>query len=97
MLESQLLRIEDQIYRALGILNNARLITSEETIDLLSALRMGVDLKVLETITRGTVNQLFLYTQPAHLQKLAGSALDATKRDALRAKLIRDKIEKEGC
>jgi len=97
LLERQLLRIEDQIYRALGILNNARLITSEETIDLLSALRMGVDLKVLETITRGTVNQLFLYTQPAHLQKLAGSALDATKRDALRAKLIRDKIEKEWC
>ncbi len=96
LLERQLLRIEDQIYRALGILNNARLITSEETIDLLSALRMGVDLEVLETITRGTVNQLFLYTQPAHLQKLAGSSLDATKRDALRAKLIRDKIEKEG-
>ena len=95
LLESQMLRIEDRIYRALGILNNSRLISSEETIDLLSSLRMGVDLDLLETISRGTVNQLFLYTQPAHLQKLAGSELDAKKRDALRAKLIRDKINKD--
>lgn len=93
LLESQSLRIEDQIYRAYGILANSRLITSEETIDLLSSLRMGVDLEILKTITRETVNQLFLSTQPAHLQKLAGSMLESGKRDALRAKLIRDKLE----
>ena len=92
LLEGQLLRVEDRIYRALGSLKNARLITSEETLDLLSALRMGVDLGVLDKITRSTVNQIFIQSQPAHLQKLAGSALTPEKRDALRASLIQEKL-----
>ena len=95
LLDGQLLRIEDRIYRSLGVLKSARLITSEETINLLSALRMGVDLGLLDTISRGTVNQIFIQSQPAHLQKLAGSALTPKERDALRANLIREKLAKE--
>ncbi|MEA1926892.1 MAG: protein arginine kinase [Candidatus Auribacterota bacterium] len=93
LLEGDSLRMEDRIYRALGLLRNTRLISSEETIDLLSSLRMGIDLGLIKTISRGVVNQLFFQTQPAHLQKLSGSTLDAEKRDALRANLIREKLK----
>jgi len=95
LLDGQLLRIEDRIYRSLGALQSARLITSEETINLLSALRMGVDLGILKAISRGTVNRIFIQSQPAHLQKMAGSDLTPEERDALRANLIREILSSE--
>lgn len=92
LLDGQLLKLEDRIFRARGILGQARLISSEETIGLLSLLRMGVDLGLLGSIPRRTVNQIFIQSQPAHLQKLAGSVLTPEKRDALRARLIRERL-----
>ncbi len=92
LLEGQLLKLEDRVYRARSLLGQARLISSEETIGLLSLLRMGVDLGILEAIPRRTLNQIFIQSQPAHLQKLAGSELTAVKRDALRARLIRERL-----
>lgn len=92
LLEDKSPRLEDRIYRARGILRNARLISSQETINLLSGLRMGVDLGILSGISRGSVNQLFIRIQPAHLQKLAGKSLSPEERDLLRAKLIREKL-----
>jgi len=94
LLDLQLLKLEDRIYRARSILAQARLISSEETIGLLSILRMGVDLGILDAIPRRTLNQIFIQSQPAHLQKLAGSELTAEKRDALRARLIRERLAK---
>ena len=82
----------DKIGRAYGILKNAHLITSRETIDLLSTLRMGVDLSLIKGIDRHAINELFILTQPAHLQKIAGQQLDASSRDIARGKLIRDKL-----
>jgi len=82
----------DKIGRAYGILKNAHLITSRETIDLLSTLRMGVDLNIVKGIDRHAINELFILTQPAHLQKIAGQQLDAPSRDIARGKLIRDKL-----
>ncbi len=92
LLDRRPLKLEDQIFRARSILGQARLITSEEAIGLLSLLRMGVDLGILEAIPRRTLNQIFIQSQPAHLQKLAGSALTPEKRDALRARLIRERL-----
>ncbi len=92
LLDGQLLKLEDRIFRARGILGSARLISSEEAISLLSLLRMGVDLGIFAEIPRRTVNQIFIQSQPAHLQKLAGSELTPEKRDALRARLIRERL-----
>lgn len=92
LLDGQLLKLEDRIFRSRGILDQARLISSEEAISLLSLLRMGVDLGLLPNIPRRTVNQIFIQSQPAHLQKLAGSELTPEKRDALRARLIRERL-----
>ena len=83
----------DRISRAYGTLKSAHIITSNETVALLSAIRMGVDLGIIKELNRRMVNELFILTQPAHLQKLEGKPLNSGERDAKRADLIREKIK----
>jgi len=89
LLEKDRLRLEDKICRAFGVLRSARSITSEETMDLLSAVRLGVNLGLLSDVQMATVNELFILTQPAHLQRLEKRDLTPGERDAARADFIR--------
>lgn len=84
--------LEDRVWRAFGMLERARLITSEETMDYLSAVRMGVNLGLIDAIPISTVNELFILTQPAHLQKLSGTELDTPERDENRADYVRRRL-----
>jgi protein arginine kinase len=84
--------LEDRIWRAAGTLRSAYIISSQETIELLSMLRLGVDLGIVKDINRSLINELFIITQPAHLQKIEGKKQGAPERDAKRAKLIREKL-----
>ena len=84
--------LEDRVWRAYGTLKSAHLVTSNETVELLSLVRLGVDLGVIPTLERATVNRLFIQTQPAHLQKLEGRVLSPSERDARRAKLLRETL-----
>jgi protein arginine kinase len=83
----------DRVSRAYGTLKNAHLITSNETVTLLSAIRLGVDLSIVKNLDRRMVNELFILTQPAHLQKLWGKTLNSNDRDIKRADLVRDKLK----
>jgi len=83
----------DRVSRAYGTLKNAHIITSNETVTLLSAIRLGVDLGIVKNMDRRMVNELFILTQPAHLQKLEGKALNSNERDNKRADLIREKLK----
>ncbi len=65
-----------------GILRTARLIASEETLFLLSHLRVGINLGRIKGIDIHTLNELFLMTQPAHLQKMQGKKLEGDARRA---------------
>ncbi len=85
--------VYDRIWRAHGTLKSARIITSDETTRLLSLIRLGVDMKVVTDIDRKTLNELFILTQPAHLQKLEGKKLSSAERDVKRADLIRAKLK----
>ncbi|MBI3312052.1 MAG: protein arginine kinase [Candidatus Omnitrophica bacterium] len=84
--------LEDRIWRAYGTLKAAHLINSSETVNLLSLVRLGVDLEVIAGVERGLLNRLFIQIQPAHLQKLAGKVLSPTERDSRRAQLLRDSL-----
>ncbi len=84
--------LEDRVWRAYGMLERARLITSEETMDLLSAVRMGVNLGLIEQMPISMVNELFIQTQPAHLQKMEGRRLETPERDITRADFIRKRL-----
>ncbi len=84
--------LEDRVNRSLGILKNAHIITSQETIELLSMVRLGCDLGMVKDIDRRRINELFIITQPAHLQKIEGKKFSSQERDVKRAQIIRDKL-----
>lgn len=92
LIKNNIKQVEDRVGRAYGVLKNARVISSKEAIELLSTLRMGVDLGILPQVNRQTINELFLLTQPAHLQKSAGEKLSPENRDIKRSNLIRDML-----
>jgi protein arginine kinase len=81
--------LHDQISRAYGVLKNAQTISSEETMHLLSSVRMGINLGLIDDLEISTVNELFIHTQPAHLQKLRKENLESAERNAARAAYLR--------
>jgi protein arginine kinase len=85
-------QIEDKVFRAYGVLKNARLISTEESMRLLSTLRFGVNLKLLKDIRLSSLNRLLVQIQPAHVQKLSGKGLSTPQRDVRRAMIIREAL-----
>ncbi len=81
--------LHDRVSRAFGILRTAQTISSEETMHLLSSVRMGINLGLISDLEIPTINKLFVHTQPAHLQKLSGVELDAADRNIERATYLR--------
>jgi protein arginine kinase len=92
LLNERAVHLDDKVMRAQGILRSARLMASEETLSLLSHLRMGVHLGRIKDIDIRTINELFLLTQPAHLQKIQGRKLEGDQRRAARADFIRQRL-----
>lgn len=88
--------IQDRVARALGTLQSATMMTSEETMELLSSVRLGVNIGLIEELPVTVVNELFLHTQPAHLQKLMGTQLDGEERNAARARYLRTRLREIG-
>jgi len=82
--------VYNHIGRAYGTLANAHSITSKETMNFLSLLRLGVDMGVFPGVERSLVDELFLTTQPAHLQRKLSDKLSAEERDILRADMLRE-------
>jgi protein arginine kinase len=85
--------MQDQVGRAYGILTNAGVISSKEALNLLSLVRMGVDLGLCPAGYRALVDELFIVSQPAHVQKTAERKLTAEERDLVRADLIRERLK----
>ncbi len=86
-------QLADKILRAYGTLKSARIITSNETINLMSNVRFGVTLGMLPDVDTKTVNEIFIMTQPAHLQKIENKILTSDQRDIKRADFIRSKLK----
>jgi protein arginine kinase len=84
--------LHDQVSRAYGVLKTAHTISSEETMHLLSSVRMGINLGLIDDLEIPTVNELFIHTQPAHLQKIQGKKLEGDLRRAARADYIRHRL-----
>ena len=84
--------IEDKIWRAFGILKHARVLTSEEVMNLLSAVRLGCSLNTIDFLDIALINEILLLSQPAHLQKYYGAEMDNNKRDFVRAQMVREKL-----
>jgi protein arginine kinase len=92
MKEYNPLNLQDKIYRAYGILKNARILSSEESMKLLSYVRLGIDLEYIEDISIDVVNHLMINTQAGMLQKRFNKSMDEKERDFIRTEYIREKI-----
>jgi len=93
LLEKKTKVVFNHIGRAYGILANAHSISSKETMNLLSLMRLGVDLDLFPGAERSLVDELFIITQPAHLQKQFSDKLSAEERDLLRSDMVRDRLK----
>ena len=84
------LELEDMVYRSYGILTNCKKISTKEMQSLLSNIKLGTDLGILNELTDLKVQKIYLLTKNANLQKYLGSKLDYLDRDVARAKIIKD-------
>lgn len=89
--ENDTISLNDRIFRAWGILSQARLLSTEELLRLLSLIRLGAALGVLK-LESSVLNTLLFETGPFGLCAKYGSAPDSHKRDELRANLVREKL-----
>ena len=87
------LALTDKIWRAYGVLANARVITSAEAMELISSLRLGIDLEILEGQDARILQALLVFARPGYLQKIFGQNLNPRERDEKRAQLIREFIK----
>jgi protein arginine kinase len=92
LLEKKPKMVFNHIGRAYGILANAHSISSKETMNLLSLMRLGVDLGLFPGVDRALADELFILTQPAYLQKQFTEKLSAEERDLLRADMLRERL-----
>jgi protein arginine kinase len=84
--------LDDKLFRAMGTLQSARLMSSNEAMQNLSHVRMGLHVGRIKTIDLQAINELFMQTQPAHLQCLQGERLNGEQRSIARAALIRARL-----
>jgi protein arginine kinase len=89
LMKERPLQIEDMVFRAYGVLTNARLLNSNETMFYLSCVRVGIDLGLLHGVSNRTMNELLVSTRAAFLQKENEGVMDAFNRSLKRAEVIR--------
>ncbi|MCC7291449.1 MAG: protein arginine kinase [Phycisphaerales bacterium] len=92
LIEKRSAQLDDRIWRAYGSLRSARIISSEETLHHLSHLRLGIATGRFDKFDVTALNDLIMPTQPAHLQKQGGHAMDGEERGTRRAEFLRNKL-----
>jgi protein arginine kinase len=92
LMENTKLNLEDTIYRSLGILLYARIISSQEAMQRISDVRLGIDLGMVKGLSSNILKELMVVTSVGFLQKYAGKELESNGRDIMRAKVIRERL-----
>ena len=83
------LKLEDDVYRSYGILVNARRLSEEEAIDLLSKVKLGTDLGIIKELNDKKIRMLMLFTKPANMQKKLSTKLTVIDQEASRCEVIK--------
>ena len=92
LLESDGAKLFDKIGRAYGILQHSHVLSSAEAMNLLSLLRLGIDLQIYPEDSRPVIDRLFIEAQPGHVQHAIQHDLEAGERDGMRATRLRDEF-----
>lgn len=93
LLNKSKIMLEDKVYRSFGALKYSRVMESKEVAVRISDIKLGLDLGIIEGLSRSILNELITLTQPGFLQHYAGKILTVEERDKLRAKLIRERLK----
>lgn len=84
------IKLEDMCFRALGTLQNSRILSSKEMMDLLSRIKLGISMGIIKTDVLPI--KLFIEGQPNMLMKKYGQ-LEPEERDIYRAAFMRDALK----
>ena len=84
------IKLEDMCFRALGTLQNCRVLSSKEMMDLLSRIKLGISMGIIKTDVLPI--KLFIEGQPNMLMKKYGQ-LEPEERDIYRAAFMRDALK----
>lgn len=84
--------LEDKIMRSYGILKNAIILNSKETMSALSDLRLGINLEILDKISYSDINEIMYATKPATLSK-DNNLVSALDRDIKRAEIVKSYLK----
>src|SRR5690349_20818937 len=87
--------VEDKTWRAYGLLKHARRLSFEETMNLLSGVRLGVGVGLIAGVGMYTLNKLLVYTQPAHLAVAHDVGISDSELPIRRAQYVRRTLEEE--
>ena len=88
-------KLEDKVYRDYGILTNAKRLSEEESIELLSSVKLGTDLGIIKELTDKKVSELILYTKPANIQKRLGKKLSILNQEIARCEVIKQIVKED--
>ena len=89
------LDLEDRLYRDFGVLSNARKISEEEARELISNVKLGTDLGIIQELNDTKISELMLYTKPAILSIRVGKKLSVYEQEIERANVIKQIIKEE--
>lgn len=94
LVQRRAITLLDQVGRAYGTLMFAHSMSSKEAFNLLSIIKLGMDLGMFPEADKLAIDELFIEIQPAHLQKaVSQQKMSAEKRDTLRSEVIRHKLK----
>lgn len=83
---------QDRVWRSLGLLRTARMISSDEFVELYSQLRLGVSSGQIQGVSLDALSELFANAQPATMMLASGKQMTPVERDSYRAQMVRDML-----
>lgn len=93
LLQKDRIKFEDNILRAYGIMTHARILNLEEFMNLLSKVRLGVEMGIIANVDIQRINELMIMGQPAHLKKYSARDANIKNLDIIRARVTSQKLK----
>ncbi len=94
LISENYITLEDQVYRAYGLVSNAKIMALDEAMRDLSYVRLGYEMGVLEEpLPLSNIYNIMINIQPANLTKYAGKNLGKDEINVVRAEFIRNQFK----
>lgn len=92
MLAKDKTALEDKVFRSLGTLKYARVMSSKELVENISNVRLGVCMGIIKDVPINILNELTMTTGTAGICAMENKELSPAQRDLIRAKTVREKL-----